>query len=129
MDSISPIVDAISNDNVSYLTESKGYEDDNIVWCVYSIFEENERPDIDSIRKEFGKDKSYVGLYHAPVNGAITAIGYEFEDHNDLEQFDGCDMVLMGDIHMRNHFNHIETKVIEEEEIEIYEKMGWVLDK
>ena len=106
MDSITPIIDAISNDNVKYLTESKGYEDDNVVWCVYSIFEDNSRPDIEGIRKEYGDDKKYVGLYHAPVNGAVTAIGYEFEGHNDLDQFDGCDMVLMGDIHLRQKFEY-----------------------
>jgi DNA repair exonuclease SbcCD nuclease subunit len=106
LDSITPIIEAIDNDNVSYLTESKCYEDDNVVWCVYSIFEENERPNIEEGRKEYGDDKTYVGLYHAPVNGALTAIGYEFEDHNDLEQFDGCDMVLMGDIHLRQSFEY-----------------------
>ena len=106
MDSITPIIEAISNEDVHYLKESKCYPDDNIVWCVYSIFEENERPNIEDGRKEYGEDKTYVGLYHAPVNGAVTAIGYEFEDHNDLEQFEGCDMVIMGDIHLRNHFNH-----------------------
>jgi DNA repair exonuclease SbcCD nuclease subunit len=106
MDSITPIVDAIDNANVWYLTESKCYPDENVVWCVYSIFEENERPNIEEGRKKYGDDKTYVGLYHAPVNGALTAIGYEFEDHNDLEQFDGCDMVLMGDIHLRQQFEY-----------------------
>jgi len=106
MDSITPIIEAIDNENVHYLTESKCYEDDNVVWCVYSIFEENERPNIEEGRKKYGNDKTYVGLYHAPVNGALTAIGYEFEDHNDLEQFDGCDMVLMGDIHLRQKFEY-----------------------
>lgn len=106
LDSITPIIEAINNDNVSYLKESKCYEDNNIVWCAYSIFEENERPNIEEGRKQYGDDKTYVGLYHAPVNGALTAIGYEFEDHNDLEQFDGCDMVLMGDIHLYQEFNY-----------------------
>lgn len=106
LDSITPIVDAISNNYVHYLKESKCYLDDNIVWCVYSIFEDNERPNIEEGRKKYGKDKTYVGLYHAPVNGALTAIGYEFEGHNDLDQFDGCDMVLMGDIHLRQEFEY-----------------------
>lgn len=106
MDSITPIIEAIDNANVNYLMESRCYPDENVVWCNYSIFEENERPNIEEGRKKYGDDKTYVGLYHAPVNGALTAIGYQFEDHNDLEQFDGCDMVLMGDIHLRQNFDY-----------------------
>jgi DNA repair exonuclease SbcCD nuclease subunit len=105
IDSLTPIIDKkVYSDKISYLKESKCYLDDNIVWCVYSIFEENERPDIEKYRKEFGNDKKYIGLYHAPINGAITSIGYEFEDSYELKQFDGCDAVLMGDIHHRQNF-------------------------
>jgi DNA repair exonuclease SbcCD nuclease subunit len=106
MDSITPIIEAIDNPNVHYYTESKCYEDDNMVWCVYSIFEENERPDIEKYREEFGNDKTYAGLFHAPVNGATTAIGYEFEESHELAQFEGCDIVLLGDIHLRQSFTH-----------------------
>lgn len=106
MDSITPIIDAIDNPNVYYHKESKCYPDENIVWCVYSIFEENEKPDIEKGREKYGDDKVYVGLYHAPVNGAKTAIGYEFEESHDLIQFEGCDMVLLGDIHLRQSFEH-----------------------
>lgn len=106
LDSITPIVNAINNDKVSYYKESLCYEDDNIVWCVYSIFEENKKPDIKESRKKLGDDKKYIGLYHAPVTGAITSIGFEFEDSTDLSQFDGCDAVLMGDIHHRQNFKY-----------------------
>jgi DNA repair exonuclease SbcCD nuclease subunit len=104
LDSITPIVNAISNDNVRYYKDSLCYEDDNIVWCVYSIFEENRRPNIEEFKKLIGKDKKYIGLYHAPVTGAITSIGFEFEESMELSQFDGCDAVLMGDIHHRQNF-------------------------
>lgn len=106
LDSITPIVNAINNDKVKYYKDSICYEDDNVVWCVYSIFEENKRPDIEKFKKEFGSDKKYIGLYHAPVTGAITSIGFEFEDSTDLSQFDGCDAVLMGDIHHRQNFKY-----------------------
>jgi DNA repair exonuclease SbcCD nuclease subunit len=111
LDSITPIINAINNDNISYYKESKCYLDDNIVWCVYSIFEENEKPDIDSNRKTIVGDKKYIGLYHAPVTGAITSIGFEFEDSTDLSQFDGCDAVLMGDIHHRQNFKYKDINI------------------
>ena len=105
VDSLTPVIEKRTfSEHVSYFKESKCYLDDNIVWCVYSIFEENAIPNIKEAKKLYGKDKKYIGLFHAPVNGAITSVGFEFEDHSELEQFDGCDAVLMGDIHHRQNF-------------------------
>jgi len=104
LDSLTPVIEIMNNSNISYFKESKCYLDDNIVWCVYSIFEGNSRPDIESALKEYGKDKKYIGLFHAPVDGAITSVGFEFEDSTELEQFNGCNVVMMGDIHHRQNF-------------------------
>ncbi len=106
IDSLTPIIEIMNNPYVNYLTESKCYLDENIVWCCYSIFEENIRPDIEVYRKEYGNDKKYIGLFHAPVNGAITSVGFEFDESVELKQFEGCDAVIMGDIHHRQNFVH-----------------------
>lgn len=106
MDSITPMVQFLPAAEVNYFKESKCYLDDNIVWCVYSIFEGNIRPNIESARAQFGSDKTYVGLYHAPLINAKTDIGYVFDHGAGLDIFEGCDMVLLGDIHKRQSFNH-----------------------
>ena len=106
MDSITPMVQFLPDHNINFFKESKCYLDNNIVWCVYSIFEENKRPDIESARKEFGPDKTYVGLFHAALVNAKTDIGYEIDHGVELDTFEGCDMVLLGDIHKRQSFNH-----------------------
>ena len=111
VDSITPMVQFLPDANVNYFKESKCYLDDNIVWCVYSIFEENKRPDIEGAKKQFGKDKTYVGLFHAPIINAKTDIGYEFDHGAELEIFEGCDMVMLGDIHKRQSFNHKGIKI------------------
>jgi DNA repair exonuclease SbcCD nuclease subunit len=105
VDSITPIIELLNNPNIHYLKESKCYPDDNIVWCVYSIFDDNKRPDIESFKNENkGKKYKYVGLYHAPINTAKTAMGFEFEDAENISIFNGLDCVMMGDIHMRSFF-------------------------
>jgi DNA repair exonuclease SbcCD nuclease subunit len=106
MDSITPMVQFLGDKNINYFTESHCYQDDNIVWCVYSIFEGNARPAIEAARAEFGPDKTYIGLYHAPVMNAKTDIGYEIDHGAGLEEFEGCDIVMLGDIHKRQTFNH-----------------------
>ena len=129
MDSITPMVQFLPDANINYFKESLCYLDDNIVWCVYSIFAENERPDIESARLEFGDDKTYIGLFHGPLVGSTTDIGYEIEHGYNLEIFEGCDLVMCGDIHKRGVLNFKESKEIYEEELHKYEKMGWKLDE
>jgi DNA repair exonuclease SbcCD nuclease subunit len=128
VDSISPMIQLLGSDNIYFYKESICYEDENIVWCNYSIFEHNTPPDIVSGRKTYGDDKTYIGLYHAPLAGASTDIGYHFDEGTSLEIFEGCDMVLLGDIHKRSCFYLEESKEIEEEELGFYEKKGWYLD-
>jgi len=106
MDSISPMVQFLPDANINYFKESKCYLDDDIVWCVYSIFEGNSKPDIDSARIEFGSDKTYIGLYHAALVNAKTDIGYDIDHGAGLDIFEGCDMVMLGDIHKRQSFTH-----------------------
>jgi len=111
LDSLTPMVQFLPDANINYFKESKCYLDENIVWCVYSIFEGNERPDIDSAKLEFGKDKTYIGLFHAPLMNSTTDVGYEMggEHAAELEIFEGCDIVMLGDIHKRQSFNHNGT--------------------
>lgn len=128
VDSISPMVQFLPDANVNYFKESKCYLDDNIVWCVYSIFEENKRPNIEAAKVEFGTDKTYVGLFHAPIINAKTDTGFVIEHGASLEIFEGCDMVMLGDIHKRSLFLHKQTMEIEEDEFITYQKKGWELD-
>ncbi|TXG85946.1 MAG: hypothetical protein E6R13_01395 [Spirochaetes bacterium] len=106
MDSISPMVQFLPDQEINYFKESKCYLDGNIVWCVYSIFEENARPNIEAARAQFGEDKTYIGLFHAPIINAKTDIGYEIDHGAELDIFEGCDIVMLGDIHKRQIFNH-----------------------
>ena len=108
LDSISPIIELLDEPKISYLKESKCYVDSNIVWCNYSIFEENKRPDIEGYKATgWVEGMKFIGLFHAPVIGAKTDIGFEFETGETPEHFEGCDFALLGDIHK---FQEIEYK-------------------
>lgn len=98
LDSITPIISLINNPNIEYYKESKCYVDSNIVWANFSIFDNNERPDIEKCKKTL-PDHKYIGLFHAPLIGAKTDIGYEFDHGESPTHFRGCDYVLLGDIH------------------------------
>jgi len=103
LDSITPVIQLLNEPNLHYYTERKCYLDDNIVWCNYSIFEGNQRPDIELAKVEYGKDKKYIGLFHAPIVNAITDVGYRFDSGTSVDHFEGLDAVMCGDIHKRQN--------------------------
>jgi len=99
LDALTPVVDSLQNDMVVYYKNRGVYKDANIDWCVYSLMDHNIPPDIE-------KNKNVkIGLFHGPVQGLTTDVGYKFDSGFESDKFDGCDLVLCGDIHKRQVFN------------------------
>lgn len=99
LDALTPVIDSLKNDNIVYYKNRGTYEDENINWCVYSLLDHNIQPDIPT------NGKLNIGLFHGPVQGLKTDIGYKFDDGFDSNKFKGCDLVLCGDIHKRQVFD------------------------
>ena len=99
LDALTPIIESLENENIVYYKNRGVYQDDNIDWVVYSLMEHNIPPDIEKT------DRVKVGLFHGPVQGLTTDIGYKFETGFETDKFKGCDLVLCGDIHKRQIFN------------------------
>jgi DNA repair exonuclease SbcCD nuclease subunit len=99
LDSITPIVKLLNNDRVVYYKDYGIYDDLNIKWVVYSLYQHNKKP-------KFEKEEGfvYVALFHGPIKGLSTEMGYEFDDAFDKLNFVDCDVALCGDIHMRQRF-------------------------
>lgn len=99
LDALTPIIDSLQDENIVYLKNRGVYQDENIDWVVYSLMDHNIPPDIEK------SDRLKIGLFHGPVQGLTTDIGYKFETGFESDKFDGCDLVLCGDIHKRQIFN------------------------
>lgn len=101
MDSITPLIDGLNNMNVHYLKSTGMYKFDNIVFANYSVIEDCRRPNIEEYKDEMGEEgETYVGLYHAPLTGSKTELGFEFDTSDNVQIFDGLDFVMCGDIHL-----------------------------
>ena len=100
LDALTPIIDSLKNEYVYYFKNRGVYKDENIDWVVYSLMDHNITPDIDP---NSGNVK--IGLFHGPIVGLSTDVGYKFEEGFDSHRFMGCDLVLCGDIHKRQIFD------------------------
>lgn len=83
------------------LNYSSGYVvDDNVTWCVYSIYTDFMKPDIAKAKLEY-PDNKCIGLYHGLILGATLDNGSVSDSGIDGDLFEGCDYVIAGHIHKR----------------------------
>ena len=113
LDTLSPIFEMMDNPNIVFYKHSGCYVDENVVWCVYGHMEGSQRPNIEEAKEFYGDEKTYIGLYHDPLIGLKTAVGFEFEDGKDISIFEGCNAVFCGDIHLYQVMHHRKTPIVQ----------------
>lgn len=112
LDPLSVIFSMCKFKQVYYLDKDLDYqsgvvEDDNIVWCLYSAFDNFREPCILDVRDShfrYGIDDSktrYVALFHGDIKSAKTDAGYTTESGLDTNNFNCVDFGLFGHIHKR----------------------------
>lgn len=110
LDTLSPILENLKNKNIIYSKSTEIIEVGNIQFAHQSIFTDKK----DYIKpEELDKDKIKIVLYHGVISGADFG-GFMAKDSNmSVSDFDGFDVVLLGDIHKRQRLqykNPIENK-------------------
>lgn len=120
LDTLTPIINSLNNPNICYYKNRGVYEDENVNWCVYSLVQHNIPPDIPQ------NGKVNIGIFHGPINGLKTDLGYSFgEESFDISKFNGLEIVLCGDIHLRQTLYTESTININEEILDKYTEKGW----
>ena len=115
-DAISSIFKACDFNNTYLLDMELGYEngyvkDDNVTWCLYSIFDKLNKPNIQQAREEYPENK-LIGLYHGMVIGSMFTNGTITDSGVQGNLFDGCDCVMAGDIHKRQELKRNGIKIV-----------------
>jgi DNA repair exonuclease SbcCD ATPase subunit len=106
LDSLTPIVNALNHPNLIYLKKSQVIELGGIKFAHWSVFDKLEQytkaQDIDGDYK--------IALYHGPIYGALLEGNYMLKEGGiQVSDFDGFDLVLLGDIHKRQFLNENKT--------------------
>lgn len=95
-DAITPIVNALNNENIFLYKDSGTYKTgiDGFNWCVYSCFDEENWNSVKPVDSEIN-----IGCFHGAVWGSKTDVDWELEGEVNLDFFDNCDFAFLGDIH------------------------------
>ena len=115
LDALSPIVEDVSRlKNLYYLKRSGVYQYYNLIFGVTSILDDvliSARKIGSKIWKNVKQKNKYkIALYHGPVHGAKTDVGYRMNNSELLaKDFEGYDYVLLGDIHKYQYMNEEQT--------------------
>lgn len=94
------IVNIMQNDKIKLFKNSGVYIDENLAYCVWGLFSNNEKPNIEEFKSK-NPNLKYIGMFHGPVKGLKTDLNFIFENGYDIDNFNECDFVLLGDIHKR----------------------------
>jgi DNA repair exonuclease SbcCD nuclease subunit len=112
-DAVTPIIEALNHKDIHLYKQSGIYEfHPGFMLCVYSIFD---LPGWDKVAPTPGKTN--IACYHGPVWGAKTETGWDIEGDVDVAFFKqkGYDIVLLGDIHLRQYLDFKDTEIIVDE--------------
>jgi len=101
LDSLSPIINAMADSNITYLRDTGVYHIGGIDFVHWSVFDS-----MSSYIKASDVESEYkICLYHGAVNGAYTDLGFELTGNSvSPSDFDGFDIALLGDIHIAAQF-------------------------
>lgn len=108
-DAVEALVKTMNNPNIYYLNRTFQWTDENIVWCVWKHGEKRNNPWPNDFTKD--PNKTYIDLFHDPVNTSSNADGYSFNSktYRSPKDFLG-DISMFGDIHMFQYLDTEKTK-------------------
>lgn len=115
-DAISSIFETAAFENAFLLDLELGYQsgyvvDDNITWCLYSIFDNFNKPNILEAKNENPSNKM-IGLYHGMIIGSMLYNGNIVDSGVQGELFEGCDCVMAGDIHKQQNLKRGDVTIV-----------------
>lgn len=100
LDALTPIVNALKHPNLFYLKDTGAWSLGNVTFVHQSVWDNS--PGFPPASDYKGDVK--IGVFHGPVDKIETEHGFAIENKNiNVGNFDGYDMVLLGDIHKPNN--------------------------
>jgi DNA repair exonuclease SbcCD nuclease subunit len=114
-DTLTGIFETAHFEHCTYLDRELSYQsgcviDENVVWALYSIFDDFSVPNFDSVREN--ENTRVIGLYHGNIVGATLNNGTIMDNGLDGDKFGECDCVMAGHIHKRQTLERGDVKIV-----------------
>ena len=116
-DTMTALFDTAEFKNCKFLDAMLEYKsgcavDDNVVWCLYSIYEDFMRPTTIEENREANPNARFIGLFHGQIIGSTLNNGYVSDSGLDGTAFEGCDCVMAGHLHKRQVLKCGDAEVV-----------------
>ena len=116
-DTITALFDTADFQNCKFLDAMLDYKsgcaiDNNVVWCLYSIYEDFLRPTTIEEVKEENPNSRFIALFHGQIVGSTLNNGYVSDSGLDGDAFEGCDCVMAGHLHKRQVLKRGDTEIV-----------------
>lgn len=105
LDAISPLIEHLDSSRYTYTKTASDVDFGNIVFRPYPL------TDKENWKFDRNHDKIMVGLYHGPLNGVKTDLGFVFTEGRDVKEFECCDYLFCGDIHSITDYTENGSKI------------------
>jgi len=106
LDTLTPIVNAINSDSIHYLKDGGVYEFGGIIFTVWSVFDDPKA----YVKANQINAPIKIATYHGAVTNAVTEMGFKLtHERISVSDFEGYDLVLLGDIHKLQYLNDNKT--------------------
>jgi DNA repair exonuclease SbcCD nuclease subunit len=127
LDVLSPIVGMMDQPNLYYLRDTGVYKIGDIAISVFGIFDD---PQNYIVGSDITDDSitTKIAVYHGAVKRSMTDVGYVVMGGDvELPQFNGYDIVMLGDIHKYQVLQEYKTehRFVSENTLEKYKLDGW----
>lgn len=115
-DTITSLFETASFNNTIFLDKllkykSDFYVDDNIIWALYSIYDDYRKPLFINIKSLY-PDKKIVGLFHGMIQGSRLQNNTTSENGISTEIFSDCHCVMAGDVHKRQVLTYDNINIV-----------------
>jgi len=108
VDSLTSVLHDRHPSGVFYYDKTGTYRHGNLVFIINSLLDDRWIRASEVVRENPGD--LLVGLYHGQIYGWKNCHGYVSESgEKEVSDFDGCDLVLLGDIHKHQYMNKQKT--------------------
>jgi len=116
-DSLTAIFETANFENCIFLDSELDYKsgcaiDSNVIWSLYSIYEDFMRPTTIEETKKAHPNSKVIGLFHGQVVGSTLNNGYVSDNGLDGEAFEGCDCVMAGHLHKRQVLKRGDCEIV-----------------